>query len=94
MSDLVRSGYVAAKSDATIADSYVATIEARSDRAALSTARISSVRVSTSGTYPGVNRSEQPQPRRSVTMSRACPARPRRKRERYGLSQFTSTLEQ
>ena len=94
MSDLVRSGYVAAKSEATIADSYVATIEARSDRAALSTARTSSVRVSTSGTYPGVNRSEQPQPRRSVTMRRAWLARPRKKRESEGLSQFTSTLEQ
>ena len=53
MSDRVRSGYVAAKSDATIADSYVAMIEARSDRAALSTARTSSVRVSTSGTSAG-----------------------------------------
>jgi hypothetical protein len=94
MSDLVRSGYVAAKSDATIVDSYVAMIDARSDRVALSTARTSSVRLSMSGTDPGVNRSEQPQPRRSVTIRRVYLARPRKKRESAALSQFTSTLEQ
>src|SRR5262249_61598728 len=94
INDLVRSGYVAAKSDATIADSYVAMIDARSDLAAFNTARTSSVRVSTSGTWPGVKRSEQPQPRRSVTIRRANALILRRNRARWGLSQFISTFEQ
>lgn len=67
---------------------------AREDSAESITSSRSSVSVSIGGTASGENRSESPRPRRSVAITRARLARPRRNRARNGLSQFRSRCEQ
>jgi hypothetical protein len=87
------SGWVAASGQAKRLHSPVAMSTGRADPMSSSTASTSSISVSIGGVSPGVNRSEQPRPRRSATISRPRPASSLKNFASAGFSQFTSTFE-
>jgi len=64
----------------------------RHDAALMTTSRSSTIS-SRVAAWPGGNRSEQPEPRRSITTTLVNDASPRKKDAMPGTSQFPSTLQ-
>ncbi len=87
----MRSGRLAANSAAIAAASETPNTSARSDPAASSTRRRSSIRSSSVGAP--TTGSEAPLPRRSKRITRAKPASRSKKRAQRGSSKITSTQE-